>query len=173
MGRTARAVWSAIAAVSVLFTAACGGGDAVDTPTSVGDTVTTTVLREGASEAEKVAVIRLCQQVITSAGVMVRDYNTFIKRLNKVQDYKAIGSEDQWAIETLNTGAELVRKAVAPDVPSDVDDEVQRFVTSSERLAEQIQGKRRDALNRVSKDWSKDRTTLLDTCSEYLPAGGN
>ena len=173
MGRTARAVGSATAAVSILFATACGEGDAADTPVSAADEVTTTVARAGASEAERVAVIRLCQQVITSAGVMVRDYNAFIKRLNKVQDYKEIGSEDQWAIETLNTGAELVRKAVAPAVPTDVDDEVQRFVTSSEQLAEQIQGKRRVALNRVSKEWSKDRTTLLDTCSEYLPAGGN
>lgn len=173
MSRTARTFWFAIAAVSVLAAVSCGGGGASDTPTSTATTVTKTVVRAGASEAEKVAVIRLCQQVITSAGVMVRDYNAFIKRLNKVQDYEEIGSEDQWAVETLNTGAELVRKAVAPDVPSDVDDEVQRFVTSSERLAEQIQGQRRTALNRVSTEWGTDRTTLLDTCSEYLPAGGN
>lgn len=172
MGRTARAVWSVTAAVSVLFASACGGDSAEEAPPSSAAIVTKTILRAGASEAEKVAAIRLCKQVITSAGVMVRDYNAFIKRLNEVQDYKKIDSEDQWAIETLNTGADMVRKAVAPDVADDVDAEVQAFVTSSERLAEQIQGKRRAALNRVSKEWSKDRTTLLDTCSEYLPAAG-
>ncbi|MBM7367025.1 hypothetical protein [Gordonia hydrophobica] len=172
MVRPARVAWFATLAVSLLLVSACGGDDVPPHASSTA-VVTQTVARAGASEAEKVAVIRLCKQVITSAGVMVRDYNAFIKRLNAVQDYADIGSEDQWAVETLNTGAEVVRKVVAPDVPADVDAQVEAFITSTERLAEQIQRKRRAALNRVSGDWSKDRTTLLDTCSEYLPAGGN
>lgn len=173
MVRQARVVWFLIVALSLLLATACGGDDDGDAHDSGSTVVTETVMRAGASEAEKVAVIRLCKQVITSAGVMVRDYNAFIKRLNKVQDYKDIGSEDQWAIETLDTGADVVRKAVAPDVPADVDTQVEAFVASTERLAEQIQGKRRAALNKASKDWSRDRTALLDTCSEYLPASAN
>lgn len=169
MGRTARAVGAVTLAAALVLSTACGTGDEVE-PSSTPGVVTKTVVRAGASEAEKIAVIRLCQQVITSAGVMVRDYNAFINRLNKVQDYAKVDSEDEWAVETLNTGADLVRKAVAPDVPGDVDEQVQTFVTSSEKLAEQIQGTRREALNRVSKEWAADRTALLDTCSEYLPA---
>lgn len=169
MGLSARAVGSVALAVVVVLSAACGTRDDVE-PTPTPGVVTKTVVRAGASEAEKVAVIRLCQQVITSAGVMVRDYNAFIKRLNTVQDYKKVDSEDEWAVETLSTGADMVRKAVAPDVPGDVDEQVQAFVSSSEKLAEQIQGKRREALNRVSKEWAADRTALLDTCSEYLSA---
>lgn len=103
---------------------------------------------------------------------MVRDYNAFIKRLNAVQDYRKVGAEARWAVDTLNTGADLVRRAVAPDVPEAVDAQVQAFVTSSEQLAEQIEGKRRQSLNRVSDTWSGDRTALLETCSKYLPAGG-
>lgn len=173
VGRVARAIVSAIIAVSIIPASACGGSDDAAPSTPPAGTVTATITRAGASEAEKIAVTRLCKQVITTAGVMVRDYNAFIKRLNQVQSYDKIGSEDKWAADTLTSGADEVRKMVAPDVPEDIDAEVQDFVTSSERLAEQIEGQRRLALNSASEKWSSDRERLLATCSEYLPAGSD
>ena len=172
MGRTARSiVVAATALTAVAAVPACSSDDESPSPTVSVGTVTRTVARAGSSEAEKVAVVRLCQQVITSAGVMARDYNAFVKRLNQVQDYAKVGSEDRWAVDTLDTGAEEVRKAVSPEVPEKVDAQVEAFVASAERLAEQSQAKRRQALNGASDRWDADRTALLDTCAGYLPAG--
>lgn len=164
---------SVVIVACIVLVSACGSGsDPAPSVNPVG-TVTTTISRAGASEAEKIAMLRLCKQVITTAGVMVRDYNAFIKRLNQVQTYEKVGSEDKWATDTLNSGAELVRKTLAPDVPEDIDAQVQKFVSSSELLAEQIQGKRKLALNPASANWSSDRESILSTCSEYLPAGSD
>ncbi|EGD55761.1 hypothetical protein [Gordonia neofelifaecis] len=171
MGRTARSVAAATIALCLVTSAACSSGTPSDEGVAHPGTLTETVSRALASESEKISVVRLCQQVVASAGVMVRDYNAFIKRLNDVQDYAKLGSEARWAVDTLNTGADEVRKAVSPDVPSSIDGQVEAFVSSSERLAEQIDAKRRQALNAASDKWSGDRTSLLDTCSEYLPAG--
>ncbi|WP_026918635.1 hypothetical protein [Gordonia shandongensis] len=159
----------AMTAVAVLAGSSCSSDDSVRDRAA--EQSSTGVTRAGSSEAERIAVIRLCQQVITSTGAMVRDYNAFIEKLNDTQDYDRIGAEDRWAVETLQTGAEMIRTAVAPDVPGDIDAQVQAYVTSSERLAELIEDEARRGLNRTSDDWSDRRSTLLDTCSGYLPAG--
>ncbi|GAA4678330.1 hypothetical protein [Gordonia humi] len=121
------------------------------------------------SDVERAAAVQVCRQVITSAGVMVRDYNTFMKRLNDTQSYAQIGSEDEWAVETLQTGADVVRESISPSVPQDLVDTVSEFVDSSEKLAERIEQKQRTALNRSSQEWGDRRTAALDDCSAFLP----
>ena len=162
----------AVVVATVLLLAGCGGQDAQHPDGSAADgssSGTPGVRSAERSEAERVAAIQVCRQVITSAGVMVRDYNTFMKRLNDTQDYGRIGNEDRWARETLTTGADVVHKAITPATPADLVEDVEAFVTASEKLAEGIGQRQRKGLNRVGGDWDKRRTAVLDRCSEYLP----
>ncbi|MFT3715551.1 MAG: hypothetical protein QM774_06280 [Gordonia sp. (in: high G+C Gram-positive bacteria)] len=163
-----RAASAAIAGAVLLGVTACGGEEpAPSERPSVSTTTVTTESTQGADAARTV-----CLQVITSAGVMVRDYNTFITRLNQTQDYSALDKEDRYARETLDTGAGLIRKAEKPEVPSDLDDKVQAFLTSTDQLSEQIGAKRKVALNRATTEWSDKRTALINACGEFMPTGG-
>ncbi len=156
-----------ILVVAATFLSACGDDSAKQAvePTASASGAATAER----SDAERVAAIQVCRQVITSAGVMVRDYNTFMKRLNETRSYRPIDDEDRWAVETLKTGADVVDEAVTPGVPDDLVDAVGKFVDSSKKLAGQIDDKRRQGLNKVSDEWGKERTAVLDRCSEFLP----
>ncbi len=146
--------------------AACGSDEQPAPPASVGVTTITTESREGAN-----AAIALCHQVITSAGVMVRDYNAFITALNQTQDYSKIDKEDRYAVETLNSGVEEIRKATTPAVPPDIEEKVQDFITATEQLSEQIGKRRKLALNGAMDRWSDRRTVVIDSCGEFMPTG--
>ena len=100
---------------------------------------------------------------------MVRDYNAFMRRLNQTQDYAQIGDEDQWAVETLVSGAGLIRDKMT-DVPSELAATLDGFLVATGLLAEQIERQSKQALNRVSQDWGERRTDALEACSAYLPA---
>lgn len=155
-----------LAAVCAIVLAACGAQEQSATHSSVGVTTITTESRAGID-----AAIAVCHQVITSAGVMVRDYNAFIARLNQTQDYAKIDKEDRYAVETLNTGVEEMRKAITPAVPVDIEQKVQDFITASEQLSEQIGQRRKLALNSAMERWSEQRTTVIDSCGEFMPTG--
>ncbi|MFT4087729.1 MAG: hypothetical protein QM658_11385 [Gordonia sp. (in: high G+C Gram-positive bacteria)] len=145
---------------------ACGSDDPAPTRKSVATTTVTTMSTEGAD-----AAARVCSQVITSAAVMIRDYNTFITKLNRTQDYANVTTEARYARDTLDTGADLIRKANSPQVPKDLDDKVQKFLTSTDELSEQIDQKRKQALNRTTTEWGDRRTAVVDACGEFLPTG--
>ncbi|WP_336790342.1 MULTISPECIES: hypothetical protein [Gordonia] len=139
-------------------------------PSSVGSSRAASVPTAERSELEKIAAVQVCRNVITSAGAMVRDYNVFITKLNSVQSYAKMSSEDRWAADTLTAGADQVRKAIAPATPSDLLGPVNRFVDSSDDLAERIGEKQLGGLNAASDTWGADRTAALNKCSEFLPA---
>ncbi|GEE03441.1 hypothetical protein nbrc107696_38870 [Gordonia spumicola] len=132
-------------------------------------TATTTVQTAERSELEKIAAVQVCRNVITSAGAMVRDYNVFITKLNSVQSYAKMTSEDRWAADTLTTGADVVRKAISPSTPADLVAVVNKFVDSSADLAERIQAKQMGGLNAAATTWGTHRTAALDKCTEFLP----
>ncbi|QRY64679.1 hypothetical protein JVX90_10845 [Gordonia sp. PDNC005] len=142
----------------------------VSTPSSVGTSRVAPVPTAERSELEKIAAVQVCRNVITSAGAMVRDYNVFITKLNNVQTYDKMSSEDRWAADTLTAGADQVRKAIAPATPSDLLGAVNRFVDSSDDLAERIGEKQLGGLNAASDTWGSDRSAALNKCSEFLPA---
>lgn len=148
--------------------AACGGEQAAPGSSTAEVTTVTEQSHEGSD-----AAIAVCRQVITSAGVMVRDYNAFITRLNQTQNYARIDKEDRYARETLNTGADLVREALSPEVPQDLEQKVQEFLTTTEQLSEQIGARRKLALNKAMDNWSDARTELIDSCGEFMPTGTN
>ncbi|MCF8570861.1 hypothetical protein L5G32_11345 [Gordonia sp. HY002] len=169
-----KGVRSAVVGVALLAAAMLITGCSDDSSTVPASAESVSDVSAGApsaerSDVERVAAIQVCRQVITSAGVMVRDYNTFMKQLNKTQSYESVGSEDRWAVETLETGADVVRKAVSPATPTDLVDDVSEFVDSSEKLAERIGRKQRAGLNRASDEWDDKRSAALDGCAEYLP----
>lgn len=162
-------VWRVfVLAVVVAGLSACGGQEPAPGSPSAEVTTVTAESREGTD-----AAIVVCRQVVTSAGVMVRDYNAFITRLNQTQNYARIDTEDRYARDTLNTGADLVRKALTPQVPADLEQKVQDFLTATERLSEQIGERRKLALNKAMDDWSDTRTELIDSCGEFMPTGVN
>lgn len=142
----------------------------VASPSSVGSSRAVPVPTAEHSELEKIAAVQVCRNVITSAGAMVRDYNVFITKLNNVQSYDKLSSEDRWAADTLTAGADQVRKAIAPALTSDLLGVVNRFVDSSDDLAERIGEKQLGGLNAASDAWGSDRTAALNKCSEFLPA---
>lgn len=160
--------WLTVPAVVIacVVLVGCGGERAAPGRQSVGVTTVTTESREGTD-----AAIAACRQVISSAGVMVRDYNSFIARLNQTQNYDQIDTEDRYARETLDTGAELIRKSLSPAVPADLDLKVQAFLTATEQLSEQIGKRRKLALNKATDDWGDRRTELIDACGEFMPTG--
>lgn len=119
------------------------------------------------------AAIGVCRQTITSAAVMVRDYNAFVARLNQTHDYVRIDTEDRYARDTLDTGADLIRTALTPAVPDDLAAKVHDFLTATEQLSEQIGQRRKLALNKAMDDWGSRRTELIDACGEFLPTGTN
>lgn len=145
----------------------CGGSSNESAPT--GDSSVAPVASTASAGDE--AAIAVCRQVITSAGVMVRDYNAFIKRLNATQNYAQIGTEDRYARETLDTGARLIRDASTPEVPETLADKVYAFLGATEKLSEQIRKKNKLALNKAMTEWGDTRTELLDACGEYMPTG--
>ncbi|WOC13656.1 hypothetical protein [Gordonia sp. MP11Mi] len=160
----------ALIAAATLVAGCSGGSDSgADAHASTSGSVSSNVPSAERPEVEKVAAIQVCRQVITSAGVMVRDYNTFMKVLNKTQSYDDVESEDRWAVETLNTGAKVVRTTISPATPEDLVEDVSDFVDTSEQLAEGIERKQRAGLNRASREWDDKRTAALDRCAEYLP----
>lgn len=146
----------------------CAREEQAPASSSVGVTTVTTESREGVD-----AAIKVCRQLITSAGVMVRDYNAFITALNDTQDYARIDNEDRYAQETLNNGADLIRQALTPAVPRDLDEKVQRFLTATEQLSEQVGKRRKLALNKAMDDWSASRDEVVDACGEFMPTGAN
>lgn len=154
-----------LAAVGVIMLAACGGAEPA-TPPPAAVTTSITESREGLD-----AAIAVCHQVITSAGVMVRDYNAFIARLNQTHDYAQIDTEDRYAVETLNTGVEEIRKAITPAVPADIEQKIQGFLTATEQLSEQIGKRRKLALNGAMDRWSEQRTIVIDSCGQFMPTG--
>ena len=164
MRRTTIGAGVLVAVVGLL--SGCGGEKPAPPPQSIGVTTVTTQSREGID-----AAIAVCRQVITSAGVMVRDYNAFVARLNQTQDYAKIDTEDRYARDTLTTGADLIRKSLSPAVPEDLDDKVQRFLTATDQLSEQIGKRRKLSLNKATDDWSSSRTELIDACGEFMPTG--
>lgn len=166
-----RSVVVGLAVVGVAaLVAGCSGGSGQDADASSSPGSVTSALPSAARpEVEKVAAIQVCRQVITSAGVMVRDYNTFMKVLNKTQSYEDVAAEDRWAVETLETGADVVRKAISPNTPADLVEDVSGFVDSSDKLAERIDQRQRSGLNRASDEWDDKRTAALDRCADYLP----
>lgn len=155
-----------LCAAAILLVSACGGEKPAPGSASIGVTTVTTESRQGID-----AAIKVCHQVITSASVMVRDYNTFIVALNKSQNYSRLDTEARYARDTLNTGADEIRKSLTPNVPTDLDDKVQSFLTATEQLSEQIAKRRKLSLNKASDDWSAERTELIDSCGEFLPTG--
>ncbi|MCF8589377.1 hypothetical protein [Gordonia liuliyuniae] len=157
----------ALVAAATLLVGCSDSGS--DTQESSSGSASSNVPSAERPEVEKVAAIQVCRQVITSAGVMVRDYNTFMKVLNKTQSYAEVGSEDRWAVETLDTGAGVVRETISPATPADLVEDVSDFVDTSEQLAERIEREQRAGLNRASKEWDDKRTAALDRCAEYLP----
>ena len=163
-----RAVTAGAAVALLIGVTGCGGeAPAPDDDASVSVTTVTTESSAGAD-----AALVVCQQVITSAGVMVRDFNTFMAALNRTQDYSRIGTEQRYARETLDTGAKLIRASLTAQVPADIDDKTQAFLTATEQLSEQISDERKLALNRATADWSEKRTELIDACGEFMPTGG-
>ncbi|MGO3325419.1 hypothetical protein [Gordonia sp. (in: high G+C Gram-positive bacteria)] len=163
------AVVGVVLAAGVMLMVGCsdGSGEIPDPVVSASDA--SGVSSAERSDVERVAAIQVCRQVITSAGVMVRDYNTFMRVLNQKQSYETVGSEDRWAAETLETGADVVRERISPAAPTDLVDDVSGFVDSSEKLAERITRKQRVSLNRASDEWDDKRRAVLDRCAEYLP----
>ena len=157
------------AAVIALVATLAGGGDDDASRRVVGGDRTGSPTAVVESDAAQHAAVDVCRQVVASAAVMVRDYNAFMRRLNETHSYDDIGSEDRWAAETLSTGADVVRQAIGPDTPTDLVDEVSAFVDDSEKLAERIERHQRTGLNRASRDWSRSRTAVLDSCSEHQP----
>jgi hypothetical protein len=164
MAGLSRAVAVLVGAAAMLV--ACGGEQRAPSRPSVGVTTVTTESRAGHD-----AAIAVCRQVISSAGVMVRDYNAFVVRLNETQDYAQIDKEDRYARDTLDTGAELIRKSLTPAVPDDLEQRVQAFLTATEQLSEQIGDKRKLALNKATDQWSDRRSELIDACGEFMPTG--
>lgn len=164
MRRTA--VYALLTAASAVVLAGCGGEKQAPSPGSVGVTTVTTESREGGE-----AAIAVCRQVITSAGVMVRDYNAFVTALNKTQSYAELGTEARYARDTLDTGADEIRKTLSPAVPADIEQKVQSFLTATEQLSEQIAKRRKLALNKATEEWSEERTELIDACGEFVPTG--
>ncbi len=164
MAGTIRAGVLVVVAAALLV--ACGGERRAPSRQSVGVTTVTTESREGFD-----AAIVVCRQVISSAGVMVRDYNAFVARLNETQDYEQIDKEDRYARDTLDTGADLIRKSLAPAVPDDLEQKVQAFLTATEQLSEQIGEKRKLSLNKATDDWGDRRSELIDACGEFMPTG--
>ncbi|GAC57092.1 hypothetical protein GOHSU_16_00480 [Gordonia hirsuta DSM 44140 = NBRC 16056] len=155
------------AVAGALMLTGCGGQSTAPAP-SPGVTTVTTESREGID-----AAIKVCHQVITSAGVMVRDYNAFIVRLNDTQDYAEIDKEDRYAVDTFNTGADLVREALTPQLPDDIEQKVHDFLTATEQLSEQVSKRHKIALNSAMEQWSRQRTGLIDACGEFMPTGTN
>ena len=113
------------------------------------------------------------RSLFTSAAVMVRDYNAFVARLNQTHDYGRIDTEDRYARDTLDTGADLIRTALTPAVPDDLAAKEHDFLTATEQLSEQIGQRRKLALNKPMDDWGSRRTELIDACGEFLPTGTN
>lgn len=157
-----------LALLTVTAVAACGGERAAPDGPSVS---VTTVTTESRTEID--AAVGVCRQSITSAAVMVRDYNAFVARLNQTHDYRRIDTEDRYARDTLDTGADLIRQALTPDVPDDLAARVHDFLTATEQLSEQIGQRHKLALNKAMDDWGARRTELLDACGEFLPTGVN
>ncbi len=157
-----------LAAVCVVTLAACGGTAPPAVSPSATPSVTT---RATQARAEVEAAIAVCHQVITSAAVMVRDYNAFIARLNQTHDYAAIGTEDRYAVETLDAGVEQIRKALTPAVPSDLERKVQDLITATGQLSEQIGKRRKLSLNSAMDRWSDQRTVVIDSCGAFMPTG--
>lgn len=151
---------------AVLVLGGCGGEQAAP---SDGAHAVTTVTAESHAAAD--AAVVTCRQVVASAGVMVRDYNAFVRRLNATHDYARIDPEDRYARETLDTGADLIRRSLSPEVPDDLEQRVHRFVSASEQLAEQIAQRRKLALNKSMDEWAGARTDLIDACGEFMPTG--
>lgn len=162
-----RTIAAAVVFSACLGVAGCGRDEPAPGPRgSAATTTVTTTSTEGVDAAAK-----QCIQVITSAGVMVRDYNAFIAKLNRTQDYGDVATEARYARDTLDTGADLIRKAGSPEVPQDLTDKVEAFLTSTDQLSEQIADKRKQALNRTTVEWGGKRTELIDACGEFLPTG--
>ncbi|MFT3661885.1 MAG: hypothetical protein QM809_10930 [Gordonia sp. (in: high G+C Gram-positive bacteria)] len=153
-------------ATTSLLLASCGGERPAPGVPSIGVTTVTTESREGID-----AAVKVCRQAITSAGVMVRDYNVFVSALNRAHSYAALNTEARYARDTLNTGAEEIRKALTPALPEDVEQKVQSFLTATEQLSEQIAKRRKLALNKTADEWSDERTELIDACGEFMPTG--
>lgn len=157
-----------VAVLASVVLAGCSAEKAAPGAPSVSVTTVTTESRQSID-----AAIGVCRQTITSAAVMVRDYNAFVARLNQTHDYVRIDTEDRYARDTLDTGADLIRTALTPAVPDDLAAKVHDFLTATEQLSEQIGQRRKLALNKAMDDWGSRRTELIDACGEFLPTGTN
>ncbi|MFW0792784.1 hypothetical protein AAFP30_03125 [Gordonia sp. CPCC 205515] len=122
-----------------------------------------------AAAARTDSAVALCRQTMTSTGVMVRDYNGFVNRLNDTDDYAAVGGLAGTARTSLTTGADQIRATLTEATPPDVGGPANAFLGSTGRLADAIAQKRLVGLNPVAEQWNRDKQALLTSCGVYLP----
>lgn len=122
-----------------------------------------------AAAARTNSAVALCRQSTTSSGVMVRDYNAFVTRLNDTDDYDAVGGLAGTARTSLTTGADQIRAAFTDATPPDVGGPANAFLASTGRLADAIAQRRLVGLNPIADQWTTDKQALLTSCGVYLP----
>ncbi|MGC5256776.1 hypothetical protein ACPXCG_10515 [Gordonia sp. DT218] len=112
---------------------------------------------------------KLCRQAMSSMVVMVRGYNTFVRRLTEVHAYSDVGDLDDKARASLIAGADLIREQVTEATPTDVAAPTNRFLDSTGRLGAAIGQRQLDGLNPIAVQWTRDKQATLNACSVYLP----
>ncbi|QMU19120.1 hypothetical protein FOV72_01565 [Gordonia rubripertincta] len=113
--------------------------------------------------------VELCRESMSSMVVMVRGYNTFIKRLNTTHSYPEVGDLADKARASLIAGADQIRPRITASAPVDVATPARTFLDSTARLENAIRREQRTELNTVSGQWTRDKARLLEVCGEYTP----
>ncbi|MFW0791790.1 hypothetical protein [Gordonia sp. CPCC 205333] len=123
-----------------------------------------------AAVRSRAQAIALCEQAIPSMASMVREYNAFIKALNKTQSYAKVRGLDTKAREQLALGANEIRPKVTDDLPADLADSVREFLSAGASLNNLIGAKQSAQLNSVAAVWTRERQATIDLCARYIPA---
>lgn len=113
--------------------------------------------------------VELCRESMSSMVVMLRGYNTFIKRLNTTHSYPEVGDLADKARASLIAGADQIRPKITDTSPPEIASPARTFLDATTRLENAIRKELRTELNPVSGQWTRDKARLLEVCGEYTP----
>ncbi|ETA05226.1 hypothetical protein BJF87_10900 [Gordonia sp. CNJ-863] len=113
--------------------------------------------------------VELCRESMSSMVVMVRGYNTFIKRLNTTHSYPEVGDLADKARASLIAGADQIRPKITDTSPPEIATPARTFLDTTARLENAIRKEQRTELNPVSGQWTRDKARLLEVCGQYTP----
>ncbi|MDS1115631.1 hypothetical protein RD149_17915 [Gordonia westfalica] len=113
--------------------------------------------------------VELCRESMSSMVVMVRGYNTFIKRLNTTHSYPEVGDLADKARASLIAGADQIRPKITETSPPEVATPARTFLDATARLENAIRKEQRTELNPVAGQWTRDKARLLEVCGGFTP----